>query len=79
MALFICLRTDLPVVALVILVMLFKLIASWVPHSCPVDSLAFEDPWLVPTSGDDKLAMMDVRNLLRLSSNVKSEKVANCH
>ena len=56
-----------------------KLVASWVPHSYPVYSLAFEDPWLVSASGDGKLAMMDVRKLLKLSSNVKFEKFANCH
>jgi hypothetical protein len=56
-----------------------KPVASWVPHSCPVYSLAFEDPWLVSASRDGKLAMMDVRKLLKLSSNVKFEKFANCH
>lgn len=56
-----------------------KPVASWVPHSCPVYSLAFEDPWLVSASGDGKLAMMDVRKLLKLSSNVKSKKVVNRH
>lgn len=54
-----------------------KPVASWVPHSCPVYSLAFEDPWLVSASGDGKLAMMDVRKLLKSSSNFKSEKAAN--
>lgn len=56
-----------------------KPVASWVPHSCPVYSLAFEDPWLVSASGDGKLAMMDVRKLLKSTSNVKSEKVVNRH
>lgn len=56
-----------------------KPVASWVPHSCPVYSLAFEDPWLVSASGDGKLAMMDVRKLLKSSSNVKSKKVVNRH
>jgi hypothetical protein len=56
-----------------------KPVASWVPHSCPVYLLAFEDPWLFSASGDGKLAMMDVRKLLKLSSNVKFEKFANCH
>uniref|UniRef100_A0A0D6R1I0 F-box domain-containing protein n=1 Tax=Araucaria cunninghamii TaxID=56994 RepID=A0A0D6R1I0_ARACU len=50
-----------------------KPIASWVPHSSPVYSLAFEDPWLVSASGDGKLAMMDVRKLLKLGSNAKSK------
>lgn len=36
-------------------------VASWVPHSGPIYSLAFEDPWLVSASGDGKLAVMDVR------------------
>eukprot|EP01018_Ginkgo_biloba_P038234 Gb_38061 [translate_table: standard] len=57
-----------------------KPIASWVPHTCPVYSLAFEDPWLVSASGDGKLAMMDVRKLLKVSSNPKTQRVTdNCH
>ncbi|KAH9291449.1 hypothetical protein KI387_043359, partial [Taxus chinensis] len=52
-----------------------KPVASWVPHSSPVYSLAFEDPWLVSASGDGKLAMMNVRKLLKLNSNAKSKTV----
>ncbi|CAN1831662.1 F-box/WD-40 repeat-containing protein At5g21040 [Linum perenne] len=40
-------------------------IASWIAHSGPVYSLAFEFPWLVSSSGDGKMALIDVRKLLR--------------
>jgi hypothetical protein len=56
-----------------------KPVASWVPHSCPVYSLAFEDPWLVVSSRNGQFALMDVKKLLKLSNNVKFEKFANCH
>ncbi|XP_004491170.1 F-box/WD-40 repeat-containing protein At5g21040 [Cicer arietinum] len=41
-------------------------VATWDPHSGPVYSLAFEFPWLV-SSSDGKLALIDVRKLLRTS------------
>lgn len=41
------------------------LVATWVPHSGCVYSLAFEFPWLVSASADGKLALIDVRKLLR--------------
>lgn len=40
-------------------------VATWLPHSGPVYSLAFEFPWLVSASGDGKLALIDVRKLMR--------------
>ncbi|KAK4780124.1 hypothetical protein SAY87_016230 [Trapa incisa] len=40
-------------------------VATWFPHSGPVYSLAFEFPWLVSASGDGKLALIDVRRLMR--------------
>ncbi|CAL1404581.1 unnamed protein product [Linum trigynum] len=46
-------------------------IASWVAHSGPVYSLAFEFPWLVSSSGDGKMALIDVRKLLRLAKRAK--------
>eukprot|EP01018_Ginkgo_biloba_P019508 Gb_13592 [translate_table: standard] len=48
-----------------------KPLASWVPHSGPVYSLAFEDPWLVSASGDGKLSIIDVRKLLNSFSSSK--------
>ncbi|PON59189.1 Guanine nucleotide-binding protein, beta subunit [Parasponia andersonii] len=40
-------------------------VATWVPHSGTVYSLAFEFPWLVSASSDGKLSLIDVRKLLR--------------
>ncbi|MED6168337.1 hypothetical protein PIB30_010667 [Stylosanthes scabra] len=42
-------------------------VAAWIPHTGPVYSLAFEFPWLVSASSDGKLALIDVRKLLRTS------------
>lgn len=42
-----------------------ELLGSWIPHSGPVFSLAFEFPWLVSASSDGKLSLIDVRALLR--------------
>nr|GME11254.1 F-box/WD-40 repeat-containing protein At5g21040-like [Ipomoea batatas] len=44
-----------------------KKVATWIPHSGPVYSLAFEFPWLVSASSDGKLALIDVRKLLKTS------------
>ncbi|KAF5751661.1 F-box/WD-40 repeat-containing protein [Tripterygium wilfordii] len=41
------------------------LVATWIPHSGPVYSLAFEFPWLVSASSDGKMSLIDVRKLLR--------------
>ncbi|KAF8403487.1 hypothetical protein HHK36_011591 [Tetracentron sinense] len=40
-------------------------VATWIPHTGPVHSLAFEFPWLVSASSDGKLSLIDVRKLLR--------------
>ncbi|XP_057536284.1 F-box/WD-40 repeat-containing protein At5g21040 [Amaranthus tricolor] len=40
-------------------------VASWAPHSGPVNSLAFEFPWVVSASSDGKLSLIDVRKLLK--------------
>uniref|UniRef100_A0A1D1Y3M9 F-box/WD-40 repeat-containing protein At5g21040 n=1 Tax=Anthurium amnicola TaxID=1678845 RepID=A0A1D1Y3M9_9ARAE len=41
-----------------------KPVATWVPHTAAVHSLAFEFPWLVSCSSDGRLALIDVRKLL---------------
>lgn len=38
--------------------------ATWVPHTGPVHSLAFEYPWLVSASSDGRIALIDLRKLL---------------
>ncbi|BAS91051.1 Os04g0619700, partial [Oryza sativa Japonica Group] len=38
--------------------------ATWVPHTGPVHSLAFEYPWLVSASSDGRVALIDLRKLL---------------
>ncbi|KAA8544426.1 hypothetical protein F0562_022438 [Nyssa sinensis] len=40
-------------------------VATWIPHSGPVYSLAFEFPWLVSASTDGRLSLIDVRKLLK--------------
>ncbi|EXB54687.1 F-box/WD-40 repeat-containing protein [Morus notabilis] len=40
-------------------------VATWIPHSGPVYSLAFEFPWLVSASSDGKMSLIDVRALLK--------------
>ncbi|XP_075520088.1 F-box/WD-40 repeat-containing protein At5g21040-like [Primulina tabacum] len=42
-------------------------VATWVPHTGPVYSLAFEFPWLVSCSSDGKISLIDVRKLLKTS------------
>ncbi|KAK6926452.1 F-box domain [Dillenia turbinata] len=42
-------------------------IATWIPHTGPVCSLGFEFPWLVSASSDGKLALINVRKLMRTS------------
>ncbi|CAN6443138.1 unnamed protein product [Victoria cruziana] len=46
-----------------------KPVACWVPHKGPVYALAFEFPWVVSCSSDGKLALIDVRKLLRSRRN----------
>ncbi|XP_020600084.1 F-box/WD-40 repeat-containing protein At5g21040 [Phalaenopsis equestris] len=41
--------------------------ATWKPHENSVNSLSFEFPWLVSCSSDGRLALIDVRKLLKSS------------
>ncbi|XP_022898381.1 F-box/WD-40 repeat-containing protein At5g21040-like [Olea europaea var. sylvestris] len=43
-------------------------IATWLPHTGSVYSLAFEFPWLVSASSDGKISLIDVRKLLKKTS-----------
>ncbi|CAI9781347.1 unnamed protein product [Fraxinus pennsylvanica] len=43
-------------------------IATWIPHTGSVYSLAFEFPWLVSASSDGKISLIDVRKLLKKTS-----------
>ncbi|XP_010535765.1 PREDICTED: F-box/WD-40 repeat-containing protein At5g21040 [Tarenaya hassleriana] len=52
------------------------LVSKWMPHTGPVYSLAFEFPWLVSASGDGKLALIDVRKLLRTSRRSLTKRVS---
>ncbi|XP_038707350.1 F-box/WD-40 repeat-containing protein At5g21040-like [Tripterygium wilfordii] len=57
-------------------------VATWIPHSGPVYSLAFEFPWLVSASSDGTMSLIDVRTLLRtrrrsLGKNAMKFKHAN--
>ncbi|XP_059315037.1 F-box/WD-40 repeat-containing protein At5g21040-like [Lycium ferocissimum] len=53
-------------------------VATWIPHSGAVYSLAFEFPWLVSASSDGKLSLIDVRKLLRTNrSYVRENKNKN--
>ncbi|GJN01732.1 hypothetical protein PR202_ga19019 [Eleusine coracana subsp. coracana] len=45
--------------------------ATWVPHSGPVHSLAFEYPWLVSASSDGRIALIDLRKLLNPKNSSK--------
>ncbi|KAG9157278.1 hypothetical protein Leryth_004940 [Lithospermum erythrorhizon] len=49
-------------------------VASWIPHTGPVYSLAFEFPWLVSASGDGRLSLIDVRKLLKTTRPSSIEK-----
>ncbi|RVW41856.1 F-box/WD-40 repeat-containing protein [Vitis vinifera] len=40
-------------------------VSTWIPHSGPVHSLAFEFPWLVSASADGRMSLIDVRKLLQ--------------
>ncbi|XVE79101.1 hypothetical protein DITRI_Ditri14bG0030600 [Diplodiscus trichospermus] len=50
-------------------------VATWIPHSGAVFALAFEFPWLVSASSDGKLALIDVRKLLRASRRSLGKRV----
>ncbi|KAL2510955.1 F-box/WD-40 repeat-containing protein [Abeliophyllum distichum] len=47
-------------------------IATWIPHTGSVYSLAFEFPWLVSASSDGKISLIDVRKLLKKTSRQSS-------
>lgn len=51
-------------------------VATWIPHSGAVYSLAFEFPWLVSASSDGKLALIDVRKLLRAGKRTLGKRVS---
>ncbi|CAN8300905.1 unnamed protein product [Cochlearia groenlandica] len=53
------------------------LISQWMPHTGPVYSLSFEFPWLVSASGDGKLALIDVRKLLKTNRRALSKRVSS--
>ncbi|XP_071723300.1 F-box/WD-40 repeat-containing protein At5g21040-like [Rutidosis leptorrhynchoides] len=57
------------------------LIAKWIPHSSTVHSLAFEFPWLVSAASDGKLALIDVRKLVRAraSNNALEKRVSRIY
>ncbi|XAR60250.1 hypothetical protein NMG60_11033529 [Bertholletia excelsa] len=54
-------------------------VATWIPHSGPVNSLSFEFPWLVSAASDGKLSLIDVRKLLKMSrhSGIGNPKIVN--
>ncbi|KAB1226408.1 hypothetical protein CJ030_MR1G002892 [Morella rubra] len=52
------------------------LVATWIPHSGPVNSLAFEFPWLVSASSDGKLSLIDMRKLLRIKRSASGKSVS---
>lgn len=52
-------------------------VATWIPHTGSIYSLAFEFPWLVSASSDGKISLIDVRKLLktsRISPTTKTSK-----
>lgn len=51
-------------------------VATWIPHTGPVYSLAFEFPWLVSCSSDGKISLIDVRKLLKTGRNSFSENTS---
>lgn len=51
-------------------------VATWIPHSGPVNSIAFEFPWLVSAADDGKLALIDVRKLLKTSKRCSRKRIA---
>ncbi|WZZ21878.1 hypothetical protein YC2023_123265 [Brassica napus] len=53
------------------------LISQWMPHTGPVYSLSFEFPWLVSASGDGKLALIDVRKLLKTNRRGLPKRVSS--
>lgn len=54
-----------------------KPVATWIPHSAAVNSIAFEFPWLVSSSSDGRLALIDVRKLLKCNESSNSRLRCN--
>lgn len=52
-------------------------VATWIPHTGPVYSLAFEFPWLVSSSSDGKLSLIDVRKLLKIIRHSSKDSLAD--
>lgn len=48
--------------------------ATWIPHTGPVHSLAFEFPWLASSSSDGRIALINVRKLLSSAQRSSSKK-----
>ncbi|KAJ0975727.1 hypothetical protein J5N97_017692 [Dioscorea zingiberensis] len=55
-----------------------KPIATWVPHTGSVYSLAFEFPWLVSSSSDGRLALIDIRKLLKSGQRSSVRHTSKC-
>lgn len=51
-------------------------VSTWIPHTGPIYSLAFEFPWLVSASSDGKLSLIDVRRLLKTSKHISMENLS---
>ncbi|KAK6153182.1 hypothetical protein DH2020_012821 [Rehmannia glutinosa] len=51
-------------------------VATWIPHSGSVYSLAFEFPWLVSASSDGKISLIDVRKLLKTSRHCSTKNAS---
>ncbi|WOK94765.1 F-box/WD-40 repeat-containing protein [Canna indica] len=48
--------------------------ATWIPHTGPVHSLAFEFPWVVSSSSDGRIALIDVKKLLKSQRSCSSRR-----
>ncbi|KAL3828656.1 hypothetical protein ACJIZ3_017458 [Penstemon smallii] len=48
-------------------------IATWIPHTGSVYSLAFEFPWAVSASSDGKISLIDIRKLLKTSKHYSAD------
>ncbi|CAL9768901.1 unnamed protein product [Musa acuminata subsp. burmannicoides] len=51
-----------------------KPVATWIPHTGPVHSLAFEFPWVVSSSSDGRIALINVRKLLKSGQSCTSSQ-----
>lgn len=48
--------------------------ATWIPHTGPVHSLSFEFPWVISSSSDGRIALIDVRKLLKSRQSCSSRQ-----